>query len=50
MPNPEPVPHETPDIVAERTEALRELFPEAFSEGQIDFDKLRAALGDLPAD
>jgi adenine-specific DNA-methyltransferase len=36
----------SPDIAAERTEALRELFPEAVSESKVDFDKLRAALGD----
>ncbi len=29
-----------------RLQALREHFPEAFAEGKIDFDKLRAALGD----
>ncbi|MFH0810407.1 MAG: site-specific DNA-methyltransferase [Pseudomonadota bacterium] len=36
----------SPDIVAERIEALREMFPEAVSEGKVDFDRLRAALGD----
>lgn len=29
----------------ERLERLRDLFPEAFSEGKIDWEKLRAALG-----
>lgn len=37
---------ETPDLLAERIERLRELFPEAFAEGKVDFSKLRAALGD----
>jgi adenine-specific DNA-methyltransferase len=47
MPNPTPVPRGTPDITAERLAQLRDLFPEAFSEDQVDFDKLRASLGDL---
>jgi len=34
------------DIAAERLEALRQLLPEAFSEGRIDFDKLRMVLGE----
>ncbi len=38
------------DIVAGRIEALRELFPEAFSEGVIDFAKLKQALGDFTDD
>ena len=38
---------DTPDITADRLEALRDLIPEAFSEGKVDFDKLRAALGDV---
>lgn len=36
-----------PDLTANRLAALRELMPEAFSEGKVDFDKLRAALGDV---
>jgi adenine-specific DNA-methyltransferase len=35
------------DALGERMERLRELFPEAFVEGQIDFDRLRNALGDF---
>ncbi len=35
------------DVLGERAEQLRELFPEAFVEGQIDFDRLRNALGDF---
>jgi len=34
------------DLLGERSAALRELVPEAFSEGRIDFDRLRIALGD----
>lgn len=37
---------ESKDIVAERIEQLRDLFPEVFSEGGIDFEKLRLELGD----
>ncbi len=33
-----------------RLDVLRHLFPEAFSEGQLDFDKLRLALGDAAND
>ena len=43
-------PTQSPDIVRERLIALKEDFPEAFTEGQIDFEKLRAALGDLVDD
>ncbi|MEX2531414.1 MAG: site-specific DNA-methyltransferase [Gemmatimonadota bacterium] len=34
------------DIVAENIDRLRELFPEAFTEGQVDFEVLRELLGD----
>jgi adenine-specific DNA-methyltransferase len=34
------------DIQAEQIEKLRELFPEAVSEGKVDFTKLKATLGD----
>jgi len=37
---------QTADILAERLAGLRQLIPEAFAEGKVDFDKLRAALGD----
>ena len=40
----------SPNMAAELTERLRELVPEAFSEGKIDFTKLRATLGDLVDD
>jgi adenine-specific DNA-methyltransferase len=45
-----PVPASSPDIPEERLNLLRETFPEAFSEGRIDFDRLRAAQGDLVND
>src|SRR3990170_4105273 len=37
---------ETPAIVPEQMEQLKELFPQIVTEGKIDFDKLREALGD----
>jgi adenine-specific DNA-methyltransferase len=43
------VPKTTPHIVTERVERLRQLFPECVAEGKVDFDRLRAALGDLDA-
>ncbi len=39
-----------PDLTGERLQALQELVPEAFSEGKIDFERLRAALGNLVDD
>lgn len=42
-----PLTTETP--VEGRKDALKELFPEAFSEDKVDFDKLRQALGDEAA-
>lgn len=38
------------DVVGERMEALRELFPEVFMEGKIDFARLKEALGDFADD
>ena len=35
------------DFLAEQIARFKELFPEAFTEGKVDFDKLRATLGDL---
>ena len=47
----EPVQTQTPDIAAEQRAQLKELFPEAFTEGgdqgRVDLKKLRATLGDL---
>lgn len=37
----------TADPLAERVERLKELIPEAFVEGEIDFFRLRQALGDM---
>lgn len=36
----------SPDVVSENVDQLRALFPEAFTEGQIDFEVLRQLLGD----
>jgi adenine-specific DNA-methyltransferase len=36
--------------LAERLEAMKELVPEALSEGKIDFEKLRVALGEAVDD
>jgi adenine-specific DNA-methyltransferase len=41
-----PVNRTTPNITDDRLVQLRELIPDAFTEGKIDFEKLRAALGD----
>jgi adenine-specific DNA-methyltransferase len=38
------------DFLAEQISQLKELFPEAFTEGKVDWDKLRATLGDLVDD
>ena len=38
------------DISEERVEKLKQLFPDAFTEGKVDFEKLRQALGDLVDD
>ncbi|MGB3203860.1 MAG: site-specific DNA-methyltransferase, partial [Crinalium sp.] len=38
------------DITAEQLEQLMALFPEVFTEGKIDFGKLRATLGDIVDD
>lgn len=43
----EPVQTETPNIAAEQRARLKELFPEAFTEGKVDFEKLRATLVQL---
>lgn len=36
----------SPDVVAENLERLRELFPEVFAEGKVDFGALRETLGE----
>ncbi len=45
--NIEKIATQTPDLAHERQEQLRALFPEAWSEGELDWGKLRQALGDL---
>jgi len=35
------------DIAAQKREELKQLFPEAFDEGKIDFEQLKRALGEL---
>ena len=41
-----PVPRTSADVLNEQISALRKLMPEAFSEGKVDFDKLRGSLGE----
>jgi hypothetical protein len=43
---PDRVQLQTPDVVGDRLKALKSCFPEAVSEGKVDFEKLRTALGD----
>jgi adenine-specific DNA-methyltransferase len=50
MDNVEKVAMTSVDIEAEQKEKLLDLFPEVLSEGKIDFDRLRATLGDLVDD
>ena len=40
----------TPDLAAENIEQLRQIFPDVFEEGKIDFDKLKQALGEYVDD
>jgi adenine-specific DNA-methyltransferase len=40
------VTREVPNLLSENIETLRMLFPQVFSEGKIDFEKLRTVLGD----
>jgi adenine-specific DNA-methyltransferase len=37
---------EVPDLVADDVQKLRMIFPQVFSEGKVDFEELRTALGD----
>jgi len=39
----------TPDLVQEQIQRLKQIFPECVSEGKIDFDRLRATLGEADA-
>jgi hypothetical protein len=43
----QPVDKQTPSISEEQLEGLCALMPHVFSEGKIDFEKLRASLGDF---
>lgn len=47
MPKKQPVRKQTSSITNEQLTNLRALLPHVFSEGKIDFEKLRAALGDF---
>ena len=44
--NIEGVAHTSPDLLADQAAKLRDLFPECVTEGRIDFDRLRATLGE----
>lgn len=46
----ESVATESPNVAGERLEQLRQLFPDAVSEGKLDLEKLRAAVGDIADD
>jgi adenine-specific DNA-methyltransferase len=37
----EPIATTSADLIADQTAQLKELFPEAFTEGKVDFEKLR---------
>ena len=41
---------ETPNLFDEQTSGLKDVFPEAFTEDKVDFDNLRATLGDMVDD
>jgi restriction endonuclease len=43
------VPKTTPDVTQDQIERLRQIFPECVTEGKVDFDLLRATLGDADA-
>lgn len=46
----QPVAKTTPSLTDEQLEALRALIPQAFTEGRIDLEMLRASLGDIVDD
>jgi adenine-specific DNA-methyltransferase len=46
----EKVSRETGDVLKDAVDQLKVLFPQAVAEGKVDFDKLRAALGDAGDD
>ncbi|MGB2974436.1 MAG: hypothetical protein WBD18_00155, partial [Phycisphaerae bacterium] len=43
---PQKVNMQSADLTADRLAGLRDLLPEAFTEGKVDFDRLRQALGE----
>jgi len=45
-----PVERQSVDLVKENIARLKELFPEAVSEGKVDFEKLKATLGEIVDD
>jgi adenine-specific DNA-methyltransferase len=45
--NSEPVAKRTATVNADKIELIGQLFPEAYTEGRIDWDKVRAAVGDV---
>jgi len=47
MVNREIVSKEVPNIIEENINRLQNLFPEVFSEGKINFDRLKATMGDI---
>ncbi len=49
-PGANPVERQSADLVKENLARLQELFPEAVSEGKVDFEKLRATLGQIVDD
>ena len=46
----EKVARTSPDLIADQIEQLRAIFPEAFSEGSMDWDRLRATVGEIVDD
>jgi adenine-specific DNA-methyltransferase len=46
QPKGEPISKTAPNLFAERIEEFKQLFPEVVTEGKIDFDKMRMALGE----
>jgi len=42
----QPVARTSPDLAMDQVDRLREILPECVTEGKVDFDKLRATLGD----
>ncbi len=46
----ESVEQTSPDIIAEQIDRLKGLFPEAVSEGKVDFEMLKAVLGEIVDD